>query len=310
MISKWMMKAVVQKLISFLPSPEKANYWFQKHVTKGVILSDEHLGFKVRHARDHIRYFQKYRSPSEDARVLELGTGWYPIIPLLLFLTKSSGKTISLDIQNWLTKEGVITAIKGLKSWKESGRLASEFGDVDGDRWQQLEEILLSEDSLTMEVIKSRINLDNRLLDARNTGLEEGSFDLICSNNTFEHIYLEVLSPILEEFDRLMKKGGVMSHFIDMTDHFAHFDRSITVYNFLRFSKRTWRLVDNSIQPQSRARFVDYIKLYQALDIPITETDIWPIDLEALRQVPVHREYASYTENELAIQHGYIVSQY
>jgi len=43
MIFKWMLKAVVQKLIAFFPQREKINYLLQKYVTKGVELTDTYL---------------------------------------------------------------------------------------------------------------------------------------------------------------------------------------------------------------------------------------------------------------------------
>ncbi len=63
--------------------------------------------------------------------------------------------------------------------------------------------------------------------------IKSDSVDFICSNNTFEHIPADILSAILREFKRVIKPGGLMSHFIDMSDHFAHFDSRITIYNFL-----------------------------------------------------------------------------
>ena len=138
MISKWKLKAVVQKLLSFLPSPERANYWFQKNVTKGVILSDEHLGYKLLHAQDHIGYLKKWGAKSEGNTVLELGTGWYPIVPIMMYLSGISHRIISLDIQSWLTHEGFLNAIQRISEWKENGRLKQYFPELDEGRWRNL----------------------------------------------------------------------------------------------------------------------------------------------------------------------------
>ncbi|MBK7337072.1 MAG: class I SAM-dependent methyltransferase [Saprospirales bacterium] len=99
--------------------------------------------------------------------------------------------------------------------------------------------------------------------DARKLPLNPESLDLIVSNNTFEHIYPNILAEILAEFKRLLRPGGMMSHFIDMSDHFAHLDTGITIYNFLRFSEKNWGWIDNSIQPQNRWRISHYRHLYK-----------------------------------------------
>ena len=68
MSAKWIAKAVIQKAISFLPQPERANLFFQKHVTGGVYLTGEHFTNKITHARDHIAYLKKYRQQTADSR--------------------------------------------------------------------------------------------------------------------------------------------------------------------------------------------------------------------------------------------------
>ncbi|MCC6383697.1 MAG: class I SAM-dependent methyltransferase [Bacteroidia bacterium] len=78
--------------------------------------------------------------------------------------------------------------------------------------------------------------------DAGKHPLRNNSIDLLGSNNTFEHIYPDIRIPILIEFKQVGKrKGGVMSHFIDMSDHLVHSDKSINIYNFLQFSDRPWK---------------------------------------------------------------------
>jgi ubiquinone/menaquinone biosynthesis C-methylase UbiE len=145
--------------------------------------------------------------------------------------------------------------------------------------------------------------------DARQTDFKEGEIDFITSNNTFEHIYPEILEGILKEFYRVLSPGGVMSHFIDMTDHFAHFDSSINVYNFLKFSPGFWKLIDNEILPQSRLRLKDYKSIYYKLNIPINDTVIWKHNPEQVRRVKVHDSWKDYTVEELAIVHVYLASK-
>lgn len=130
----------------------------------------------------------------------------------------------------------------------------------------------------------------------------------MCSNNTFEHIPKIILIDILKEFKRLLKADGVMSHFIDLSDHFAHFDTSITTYNFLKFSEKQWDLIDNSIQPQNRMRWADYKKMYADLNIAIKIEETRPGDLAALNTITVDKGFAHLSKVELAISHGYLVS--
>jgi hypothetical protein len=115
-ISKWVIKAVVQKTISNLPWAYRINYFFQKHVTGGVSLTDEHFGLKLQHARDHYHSLQKYGGENPHRTILELGTGWYPVVPILFFLT-SAGKVKSVDIRKWMTRNTMQTTLLKYLDW-------------------------------------------------------------------------------------------------------------------------------------------------------------------------------------------------
>lgn len=309
MVAKWMLKAVVQKIISYFPQREKINYLFQKYVTKGVALTDTYFEYKLTHAKDHIHYFREYgKTPLSEATIVELGLGWYPIVPIALYLSGAK-QLISMDIQDWMTNESQLTTIRKFQEWRKSGKLESFLTDIDEARWNEMMALIQKEEAPTLATISRTICLQPLLKDARDTGFTTQSIDYICSNNTFEHIPKAILIGILKEFRRIIKQEGVMSHFVDMSDHFAHFDQSINIYNFLRFSEKQWQRIDNAIQPQNRMRFKDYLAIYEDLKIPVTDTEVRPGDIELLGQVRLSPQYQGYSEEELAISHGYIVSK-
>lgn len=308
MISKWMLKALVQKLISFFPQREKLNYLFQKYATKGVELTDIYFDFKLGHARDHLAYFRKYgQQPLAKATILELGLGWYPIVPIALYLS-GADRIVSIDIQEWMTNQSQLKTIRKFEEWRSQGKLQDYLPQIDEQRWSALVALTQKSTAPGLEEISATIRLEPLLQDARATDFAESSLDYICSNNTFEHIPVAILADILREFKRIIRPGAVMSHFIDLSDHFAHFDSEITIYNFLRFSEKQWQRIDNRIQPQNRLRFRDYLALYAALDIPVTHQSTRPGDPALLVRVPLAEQYQAYTPEELAISHGYLVS--
>jgi ubiquinone/menaquinone biosynthesis C-methylase UbiE len=309
MIRKWVIKALVQKTISILPFRQKLNYIFQKYVTGGIELTDLHWTDKLGCARDHISFYKNYNSKGlQGTTVLELGTGWYPIVPVCLYLSNAD-KIISIDIQSWMTKPFQLKALEKFIESRNKGELEGYLSEINEDRWHILEDILKNQKDLTKEDINKMINLETIIKDARNTALPDNSIDFISSNNTFEHIPKEILFQILKEFQRIIKVDGLMSHYIDMSDHFSHYDTSITNYNFLRFSKSVWNLIDNSIQPQNRLRFIDYKRMYEQLQIPVTKEIITDSKINQLKQVKTSKEFTNYTEDELVISHGYIISK-
>ncbi len=303
----WKLKAVVQKTISYLPLGHKINYLFQKYVTKGVILSDEYFFDRLTHAQQHIAKYQELCGSMQGCTTLELGTGWYPVVPLSCFLS-GADKIYSVDITSLTNKEKVLTTLEYFVA--QEAQLKKYLPQLLENRLSIIKDCVAHKASWSYEEILNRLNLNFQIKDARNLDfLKDESIDLLHSNNTFEHIYAHVLPQILEEFKRVTKKAGLQSHFIDMSDHFAHSDPSITIYNFLQFSPKRWERIDNSIQPQNRLRLKDYLLLYEKLNTPVSETDFRPGSLDDLAKVSLDPFFETYTKEELAISHAYIFSK-
>jgi hypothetical protein len=100
-----------------------------------------------------------------------------------------------------------------------------------------------------------------------------------------------------------------MSHFIDMSDHFAHFDSKINIYNFLKFSDQEWKWINNSIQPQNRLRIDDYRKIYQSLNIPISAESYREGRMEELKTIKLNKKLVNRDLRTIAISHCHLISK-
>lgn len=301
-MKKWVLKAIVQKGISFLPYKHRINYLFQKYVTRGVQLSDYYFGDRRSHLDKHLSFWQEF-GPAQPLKVLELGTGWYPVIPIGYFLAGAE-RIYTADISPLLTAENLQTTIQRYVSEKQKVNHPAFLPE----QWAQLEKIGQSTAGSLTELLE-KLNIEYLVGDARKLDLSDGSITLVSSNNTFEHVYPSILEGLLREFDRVLHPDGIMSHFIDLSDHFAHLDQRITIYNFLRFSKSAWRRIDNDIQPQNRWRMYQYRNLYEQLGLPIVHEELREGDLDALQSTELHADYQGIDPKELAISHGYLVSR-
>lgn len=307
-MKKWVLKAIVQKGISYLPYKHKINFLFQKYITKGVNLTEPYFEDRLTHYKHHSQFQEKYKGTLQGLTVMELGTGWHPVVPLGFFLS-GADRIYTVDISHLTDHQKVMDTIAFYLKYHREGKLAP-YCQALPERLQVLKDLVAQQDSYDWNSLSEALKLSYLVVDARKLPLEDNMVDLITSNNTFEHVFADVLRDILLSFKRVLKSDGLMSHFIDMSDHFAHLDQSITIYNFLQFSEQQWRLIDNSIQPQNRWRIPQFRELYQELNIPITEELNRNGDLEALRKVPVHASFNGMALEDLAVSHSYIVSDY
>lgn len=301
-MSIWISKAIIQKTISLLPYPHQLNFLFQKYVTRGVVLSDALFDDKLQHCSRHIKYLQKYSGVKTRFIALEIGTGWYPIVPIGLYLY-GADKVYTIDIALLLNTGRVYKTIEKYIQLAEKG-LPFE---INVERLARLKQIAAQPQLPYAELLRE-LNIESIIGDARKTELAAQSIDLINSNNTFEHIYPKILIDILKEFKRLAKPGGIMSHAIDMSDHFAHLDKSITPYNYLKFTEDQWKWIDNSIQPQNRMRLYEYEKLYRQLSVPIVEKVITGKGNDSIKQVRLAERFKNHPLEETAVLHASIIS--
>lgn len=101
-----------------------------------------------------------------------------------------------------------------------------------------------------------------------------------------------------------------MSFRIDYSDHFASFDRSISAYNFLRYSDRRWRCFNPPLHCQNRLRHKDYIDLFKRSGFEILEerpSEVTQAELELVRRTPLASHFRRYSVQELAVQNSFFL---
>jgi SAM-dependent methyltransferase len=269
---RWLAKAFLQKSLSALPQAESANYLLQRHVTHS--LPGPEAGFRRRFKRAE-RHVQVYREhgperPMSDAVFYEFGAGWDLAVPLS-FWTLGVERQILVDLRPNVRADLVNTSLERL------GRLAAERG---------LREPGASITSV--DELEPRFGIRYLApLDARATGLPSASVDFVTSTSTLEHIPQEELQPLLAECRRLLPPDGAVSSRIDLSDHFSHFDDSVSPYNFLRYSDRRWSLVNSGLLYQNRLRRSDYVSAFERAGFELVAERTWrpdvalPDDLDA-----------------------------
>jgi SAM-dependent methyltransferase len=290
-VARWIAKAAVQKGITILPTRlhHSVNGLFQRYVTRGTVLTDRVLRERLRSAAHHVERIQGGETAREDT-ILELGTGWHPIVPIALHLCGYQ-QIASVDLVRHCTRASVYATAERLTELHQRGTLRDLLPEYDGVTAEKLAEKLATIGA--KELDPAELGITFLLRDARQLPFQTGSIGSVVSNNVLEHIYPQVLLPTLQELRRTLSTVGVMSHIVDLSDHFAHLDPSITPYNFLRFSDAAWRWIDNSIQPQSRLRVDDYLDLLQSARLELTWSETEADRADELDEVPLAPRFRS-----------------
>lgn len=289
-MKKWILKAIVQKLFGIIPGGFKLNYLFQKYVSKAVVLSDEFFETMLDHFQELQQYSSKHGFVIENSRVFEIGTGWHPIVPFC-FALSGSREVITLDLNPHLRSENLQSLMQKLQEYRSSGKLLRWLPAIDENRWQKLQELANKPETLSVETTLSALGITQHIMDAAHSGLKGESFDMCYSVNVYEHIDQSALPGITEELSRITRPGGFGYHAIGVYDHFVHIDSTISKFNYLRFSKKEWKVIDNKIQPQNRLRLSYFRELFEKNHLFALEEIFQPAEPEEIERIRLHPDW-------------------
>jgi SAM-dependent methyltransferase len=292
---RWIAKAALQRALGALPQGERLNYVFQRHVLHSFPVGDATLRQKFTRALNHLAAYEEHgpEVPAADATFFEFGAGWDLAIPIAHALL-GVGRQVVIDIRPSARTELVSGTIAGFE------RLRPELESSAGRALRDLGGPVAS-----IAELETRFGI--RYLapcDARATGLPGGSVDFVSSTDTCEHIPRADLAAIFVECRRLLRPGGAFSCRIDLQDHYAYFDHGLSRYNFLRFSDRTWALVNSPLHFQNRLRATEYLGLLREAGLELVyERPSGPSEQgrAELRALPLAERFRSYSPEELGV---------
>ncbi len=299
---RWLLKAISQKTLSAMPNSEKFNYFFQHNVVKSLPGSDEVFLRKFSTVLKHWALFLKHTSLDEPAKGVfyEFGAGQDFETPLS-YCAFGIKKQIIIDICPKMRIDLVNGTIgRFLKNKEKLQQIAGRTLYIDNFRMLQKKEDLLTYFGINYIAP----------CDARNTQFSANSFDFISSTAVFEHVPSLDIPQILKESRRILRPGGIMSCIIDMRDHYSYFDKSISVYNFLKFPDRIWNFVNSSLHYQNRLRYPDYIGPIEAASFTILEQEIVrpsSDETERLKSIKLAMKFKKYSFEDLGIKEAHIL---
>lgn len=298
----WIIKATAQKLLSLLPRYRQLNSLVQRHISRSVRITDFFLEDRLSHVSRHWIAARKYLQEGSPV-FLELGSGWYPVVPVGLFLLGAE-KVITMDTFEGLKKPQLIELQNIIKAKNTSGELKRLLPGIIPER---LALFFNLNTEGTLKSCLSQLNISYMVGEMEKLPIPGKSADAFISNNTFEHISGRDLEAILRTALPLIRHGGIMSHYIDMADHYSYFDPRISPLNYLRFSENQWKWIENRIQCQNRMRLSQYLELFRRLDLEILEVEKERLEKETLNDLPLAVPYSDLPEEDLLVGYAQVV---
>ena len=307
-MSKWVFKTALQRAISWLPQSHKFNALFQQYVTKGLHVKPASFETKVDNCRMHFEHYRKFSAnPSQSIKVVELGTGWWPIIPVGLYLCGVE-EIWTYDIAPLLRRDTFARILQFFVAYEQDGRLQKMLPAARPERLAQLAGLLARAEREDPKALLESLNIHPMVRDARHTELPAGSIDLVYSNFCLEHIPASVQAELYAEFKRVSGHDSVMSHYIGIGDQYANFDDSISMFNYMKYTSKQWRFLNNPIIPQTRLRAGDYRNVIESSGFTVFLQRNINGAKEDLQKIKLAPEFQHYSEQDLLANFAWLVA--
>ncbi len=307
---RWKQKAVLQNAIAHLPVGLSYDLYYLLQKYFGRL----RLASPVETLKAGARFLGCLHARGGSVvgkSVLEVGTGRQLNLPLVFWLA-GAAEILTLDKNPYLKGEMVLKDLAYMRRNRDQVlELLAPAAGAPGFR-RRLAELLAFRGGLAGLLEMTRI----RYLapaDAAALPLAGGSIDVHVSFSVFQHVPPETLDGILREGRRILARDGRLLCYVNMTDHFAHDDDSISLINFLRFTDKEWmRLAGNRYMYQNRLRVDDVVRRFGRMGYGLSMVDS-KVDERSLRELEggfrVDRKFAGKSNGVNATLGAWIIAE-
>lgn len=266
------MKSLIFKTLEKLPRSlgDTVYHTLQRLTAKSVMKEYE---FQQATIKQFVVELDKLNLNFSDKRVVEIGSGWLPVLPYDLLFRYGSKEVLTFDINEHYQSKNI----------KEFNKFyTTHYPDVTALS-QTLPE--------NVQYFPNKNILDSQI--------ESGSMDVMTTRNVLEHIPPGDLESIHKQAFLYLKRDGFIIHQISPSDHRAYTDESLSLWDFLKYSKSEWDLIQTRFDYHNRLRLPDYVKLFNRCGFKIAF-----LSYKSARkgqQLPdkIHADFSNFSPEEL-----------
>lgn len=209
--------------------------------------------------------------------ILEIGTGWFPAIPLMLS-TEGAEHVYMTDLNRHMDDITFQATLDFLKEYRPDLKNLSSVRSLDEIPATYLAPFDVSQ-------------------------VSDNSIDLITSRTVMEHVPRGDIVKLLSSLRPKLTPDGLMIHLIDNSDHLEFSDKSVSRVNFLTWSERKHSLINSLIKGgENRLRHHEYPPIFEraGFDVVTERALVNKATLDVIDSLDLASPFSEMTPQQLA----------
>ncbi|MBN8575730.1 MAG: hypothetical protein J0L66_02265 [Cytophagales bacterium] len=251
--------------------PEGAGNWMYHQLQRinENSLKDEYT-FQVSTLNRFADILSQHHLLFKDKVVVELGSGWLPVVPYELILIHNAARVLTFDINQHYSDSKI-------------KQLSLLYNSLYGFN--------LSPGLLPNVHYYPKTNILNHKF--------ESAVDVFLSRNVLEHVAPADLYEIHQQMFNSLHHNSFVIHQISPSDHRAYTDRSLSLWDFLRYSQEEWDKIQTRFDYHNRWRLPHYIGMFKQCGFEVMYCSFKSHKADQKLPDKIHKEFGMFTLEEL-----------
>jgi hypothetical protein len=222
---------------------------------------------------------KKLQIDFDGKSVLEIGSGWLPMLPYFFKYLGKAKKIYTYDINPHFQKKLIQKLNVGFAKiyGYEVVEVNAKYGLPDG-----------------IDYFPSKNVINEDLPNA----------DYIFTRYVLSHMKKNEVIVLHEKLKKTMPKGTIIIHFISPSDLRQYGNSAISMQDFLKFSESEWDKIRTRFDYHNRLRLPEFIAIFKAVGLELMDLSYAKFSADSknyklFKELILHEDYKKYSDEEL-----------
>lgn len=265
-------KTLIFKVLEKLPRRlgDRAYHALQQFNAKTI---PNEFAFQQATINQFVSEMTRHNLSFKDRSIVEIGSGWLPVLPYEVLFRYQARRVLTFDINEHYQ--------------------SAALGEFNAFSQEQYPHAPIRGRTLA-EAVQYFPN--QNIIDYP---LEPASIDAVATRNVLEHITPADLESIHRQAHRYLTSDGFIIHQISPSDHRAYTDKSLSLWDFLKYSQAEWEKIQTRFDYHNRLRLPDYVNLFERCGFNILSLSFRSARQGQQLPARIHPDFQVYSEEEL-----------